>query len=241
MNSINLFQYTKKFSIALLSKQGWRLLKYPNSLLAQVLKAKYYPSSDFLHARLGLLPSYTWRSIWAAKATLSKGLSRRIGTGEKVSILDDIWILKPINDKIREVNLIGNVSKVSDLIEPEVRQWRIDLIRRIFPMNIASTIELIPLAKTAHEDILVWWGEPSGVFSVRSAYKLLQNNPSYYSLQIDLRHFYIKMWDLHLFTKIKIAVWRFSWNYFPNLVNLKNKKVIHEAICPRCHGGEEMP
>ena len=38
------------FNKAMLGKQGWRLIKRPNSLCAQVLKGKYYPNSDFLSA-----------------------------------------------------------------------------------------------------------------------------------------------------------------------------------------------
>ncbi|KAA3462157.1 reverse transcriptase [Gossypium australe] len=45
------FRSLDQFNIALLAKQ------------AQVLKAKYYPHSDFLQAQLGNLPSLTWRSI----------------------------------------------------------------------------------------------------------------------------------------------------------------------------------
>lgn len=38
------------FNKAMLGKQGWRLLTRPDSLCAQVLKGKYYPSSGFLSA-----------------------------------------------------------------------------------------------------------------------------------------------------------------------------------------------
>ncbi|KAH1108221.1 hypothetical protein J1N35_011989 [Gossypium stocksii] len=57
------FRNFAKFNLALLAKQGWRLLENPNSPLAQTLKAKYYPNSDFLNSELGNLLSYTWKSI----------------------------------------------------------------------------------------------------------------------------------------------------------------------------------
>lgn len=47
------FQNLSQFNITLLAKQGWQLTIYPNSLLAKVLKEKYYPQSNFLEARLG--------------------------------------------------------------------------------------------------------------------------------------------------------------------------------------------
>ncbi|KAA3461496.1 reverse transcriptase [Gossypium australe] len=51
------FRTLAKFNIALLAKQGWRLINFPNSLLSRVLKEKYYPNSNFYNARLGNLPS----------------------------------------------------------------------------------------------------------------------------------------------------------------------------------------
>ncbi|KAA3461536.1 reverse transcriptase [Gossypium australe] len=45
------FRSLEKFNIALLAKHGWCLIDHPNSLLACVLKAKYYSSSDFLRVR----------------------------------------------------------------------------------------------------------------------------------------------------------------------------------------------
>lgn len=47
------------FNIVFLPKQGWRLLRNPNLLLASTLKAKYYKDSDFLKSKLGNLPSFT--------------------------------------------------------------------------------------------------------------------------------------------------------------------------------------
>ncbi|KAH1097421.1 hypothetical protein J1N35_014342 [Gossypium stocksii] len=68
------FRNIKKFNVALLAKQGWRLIDQPDSLLACVVKAKYYFSTCFLKARLRNAPSYTWKSIWAARGLLKDGL-----------------------------------------------------------------------------------------------------------------------------------------------------------------------
>ncbi|KAA3478618.1 reverse transcriptase [Gossypium australe] len=46
------FRDMSKFNISLLAKQGWRLMTNVDSLVARVLKAKYYPHYQFLNSRL---------------------------------------------------------------------------------------------------------------------------------------------------------------------------------------------
>ena len=57
------FKNLQAFNLAMLAKQGWRLISNPNSLVAQIFKARYYSHGDVFHAKLGSSPSYTWRSI----------------------------------------------------------------------------------------------------------------------------------------------------------------------------------
>lgn len=58
------FRNLEAFNLAMLGKQGWKLLNDPSSLLARVLKARYDPSKGFLDAGLGHNPSFTWRKSW---------------------------------------------------------------------------------------------------------------------------------------------------------------------------------
>ena len=52
------FRNLQAFNLAMLAKQAWRILKNPNCLIARVYKAKYFPFSDILSAKLGCSPSY---------------------------------------------------------------------------------------------------------------------------------------------------------------------------------------
>ncbi|KAL0316497.1 UNVERIFIED_CONTAM: putative mitochondrial protein [Sesamum radiatum] len=61
------------FNLALLAKQGWRLLTQPNTILSRVLKAKYFPHCSFWEASKGSRPSLTWRSLLATKEILREG------------------------------------------------------------------------------------------------------------------------------------------------------------------------
>lgn len=62
------------FNKALLAKQIWRIILNPDSLVAKVLKARYFKHTDIMDATLGSNPSYIWRSIMWSKPTLSEGL-----------------------------------------------------------------------------------------------------------------------------------------------------------------------
>lgn len=57
------FRSLINFNKALLAKQIWRIIREPSSLLAQILKARYFKHVDILDANLGSKPSYIWRSI----------------------------------------------------------------------------------------------------------------------------------------------------------------------------------
>ncbi|KAJ0095077.1 hypothetical protein Patl1_15891 [Pistacia atlantica] len=87
------FKNLRVFNLAMLATQGWRLVKEENSLLHRLLKAKYFSGSDFLQARLGRSPSYTWRGIWEAKKWVLEGCRWMIGVGTAVNIWFDNWIL----------------------------------------------------------------------------------------------------------------------------------------------------
>lgn len=39
-------------NLATLAKQGWKIVKNPNSLVSRLLKARYFPSTDFWSAPL---------------------------------------------------------------------------------------------------------------------------------------------------------------------------------------------
>ena len=75
------FKDLKTFNLALLAKQGWRIYQDLDSLARRVLKAKYFPDSNFLEAQLGKNPSYTWRSLVDARGVLHRGLRWNIGNG----------------------------------------------------------------------------------------------------------------------------------------------------------------
>ncbi|KAG8491201.1 hypothetical protein CXB51_014347 [Gossypium anomalum] len=198
---------------------------------------------DFIHAQLGNLPSLIWRCVWAAKRLLQDGLCWRVGKGDRISVWNDHWI-PGVEDIVRSDDNINNtgIELVSNLIAATTRQWKTDLIENTFSENTAQKILQIPLAEEEHDDFQVWRGEHSGEFTIRSAYKLLQEvttDPNAYLIQTKTKNFYRKLWSLHLPSKIAITIWRLSWNFIPTLKNLRLRRVASDSSSPRCRSAEE--
>ena len=72
----------------------------------------------------------------------------------------------------------GNIviTRVSELINIDERQWDEQLIRDIFWPTDAQRILNIPLAMGMMEDFVSWHYERSGIFSVRTAYHMEWEN-----------------------------------------------------------------
>ncbi|XP_040960226.1 uncharacterized protein [Gossypium hirsutum] len=154
-------------------------------------------------------------------------------------ISDNVLLAYEGVDKIGAQNRTdrGELKLVSDLINLTSRKWRRDVINSTFQEEIARKILQTPLAEFEHEDFQVWKGELSGEFSVRSAYKLLQDAnqiPNDYLLQTELKEFYKKLWSLQLPSKITFTIWRISWDFIPNFANLRYRRVTVNDRCPRC-------
>ncbi|WCJ21653.1 RNA-directed DNA polymerase (reverse transcriptase)-related family protein [Euphorbia peplus] len=123
------------FNLALLAKQGWRLLQHPNSLVARVLKAKYYPTSNFLHASLGHNPSYVWRSILNGRAVLERGLRYKVGNGASIDIWDSPWLPDELNPKpTSRVDLTLPTGLVQDLLNQDGRFLNGEVVSEVFNM-----------------------------------------------------------------------------------------------------------
>jgi hypothetical protein len=86
------FRDPRNFNIAMLGKQGWRLLAKPESLCARVLKGRYYHDSDFLTSTRKKHASHTWRAIMSGQEVLAQGLIKRIGDGSSTDIWRNRWI-----------------------------------------------------------------------------------------------------------------------------------------------------
>ena len=135
------FQDLEAFNLAILAKQGWRLPQEPDSFCAQILKAKYYPNSNFLKAKIGSNPLFTQRSILQGRELLLKGVKWRIGSSYSVKVWKDLWIpclwsFRPC-DRNRQID--PNLT-VGELIDHQRGGWQLDKLSDLFLPHEIETI-----------------------------------------------------------------------------------------------------
>uniref|UniRef100_A0A2N9ED45 RNase H type-1 domain-containing protein n=1 Tax=Fagus sylvatica TaxID=28930 RepID=A0A2N9ED45_FAGSY len=170
------FRDLQLFNKALLAKQGWRLIQNPASLVCRILKSKYFPRTTFLEATVLNNPSYLWRSILVAKDVLNMGLRWRVGTGSKINIWKDPWLLCSTTYRvISPVFAQTSNNSVDSLIDAATMTWNKEKIEAMFLPRDSELIQQIPLSIRRPSDILIWSSTTKGEYIVKSAYHMLFN------------------------------------------------------------------
>lgn len=122
-----------------------------SELGARILKAVYFPDSDFLVAEAGSSPSQVWRSILEEKEVLLKGLIRRVGTSVDTNIRTMNWI--PRDGMLRPLASVrpNPPELVSDLIDSSACWDRQKLLQFFYPTDV-EVISNIPLSTRRQGD-----------------------------------------------------------------------------------------
>ena len=101
------FRHLHSFNLALLGKHSWNLLSNTNPLISRLIKARYYPHTNFLEAPLRHNPSFVWRSIWKARSIIDMGIRWRFGNGMNIKVWQDPWITNNPNFKLTTLVIEG--------------------------------------------------------------------------------------------------------------------------------------
>jgi hypothetical protein len=227
------------FNMALLAKQGWRLIQHPQSLVAKIIKEKYFPGCSFMDSKLGNRPSYAWRSIWNSKKLLKKGLIWRVGDGTSINIWTDCWIPVPSTFKIQTpVRILNGDAKVSELIDGSSNWWNISLVHEIFSKEEADMICGLPICPGRQSDRLVWVGTKNGLFSVKSAYHLAKDSydssNGVCSNAVANVQQWKNVWCIKGAPVVKTFLWQACNEILPTRANLFRKHIISSPLCPIC-------
>ncbi|XP_010446064.1 PREDICTED: uncharacterized protein LOC104728833 [Camelina sativa] len=141
------FRNIQSFDQALLAKQAWRLVQYPDCLLDKLMKSRYYDEEIFFDASLSQRPSFAWRSILFGRDLLKKGLIKRVGNGKSMLVWLDKWLDdEGVRAPWRKNQFFEVGLKVSSLINPRTGYWDSDLLQDLFlPHDISLIKALKPM------------------------------------------------------------------------------------------------
>ncbi|KAL5779910.1 hypothetical protein ACOSQ2_010647 [Xanthoceras sorbifolium] len=229
------FRAVEAFNQAMLAKQGWRILSYPNSLMATILKARYFPKSSFLHCELGARPSFLWRSLLWEREALKLGIRWRIGNGDGVAVYNDNWIPRDSSFKVLSPKSLHARISVSALLE-KPGKWNEALVRRHFWREEADLILSIPLSVFSVQDSILWHFDKRGEFSVKSAYRLALSLKSkdIAACSSGPASFWKAIWAMNLPNKVKCFAWKACKGILPTRALLFPRGIISSPDCVLC-------
>ncbi|KAK9010599.1 hypothetical protein V6N11_043480 [Hibiscus sabdariffa] len=134
----------------------------------------------------------------------------------------------------------GVLTTLQCLIDSHSATWKVNILFDIFDEVQAHKICSIPLSKAGLSDVINWRPDGSGIYSVKSGYRLLCNDTisssgivphSHVSL---LSRFYNEMWAVKVPSKVRITMWRIVNNFVPTYANLQSRRLNVNNVCNFC-------
>ncbi|XP_074308855.1 uncharacterized protein LOC141643553 [Silene latifolia] len=225
------------FNNALLGKQGWRLMMEDTSLMARVIKGKYFADRGFLEAELGSNPSFTWRSIWESKDVILLGARRRIGDGWSTKVWMDPWIPNTQSRRVLSPRNGSDMSlKVAQLMNDDYNGWNEELIGALFLPFEQERIRAIQLSDIKPIDDWCWDHTKDGQYSVRTAYHLLMGRGGE-AEQSDYgrsKWLWNVIWKTPVIPRVKIFMWQLCHDALPTRHNIGRRLALRDEDCPFC-------
>ena len=167
------FKDLTAFNLAMLGKQGWKFITEPDSLVACIYKARYFPSHSYLMAQIWHNPSYVCHNILNVRFIVRGGARWGIGSGASISILNEPWLSngESIPRDIQGAHFVQNFT-INNLMNLYDKRWNEQVVRQVFSTDIADKILHTPLISQVDEDKIIWKAERNGRYSMHSAYRL---------------------------------------------------------------------
>lgn len=199
------FRDIQCFNDAMLAKTSWKILTSPDCLLARVLKGKYFPNSDFLHASPPSSCSHGWRGLLIGRDLLKNHTGWAIGDGQEANIWNEPWLSTseweaPIGPPTRDSEFV----KVASLFLPNEKDWDSGKVQLLLP-HLHDKILSIKTSKQGGQGKRIWLKKSSGIYSSKTGYyaaleakRLQEGTP-----QIEDRTWLSDVWKLTIPPKDK--------------------------------------
>ena len=145
------------FNIALLGKQCWKFIKEPNSLLARVFKALYYPTCSFMQAKTHQGSSFIWNGLMKAWNSLHEGFRWVLENGRSINAVHDMWLKNKAGFRIDQTRDYGTSNiLVSEFINPLTKEWNTPKVVQFFSQDDAALILGSRIPQRDVNDRVIW-------------------------------------------------------------------------------------
>ncbi|XP_010431111.1 PREDICTED: uncharacterized protein LOC104715400 [Camelina sativa] len=230
----------EEFNDAMLAKQYWRLIHYPNSLMARVMRGRYFLRKHPLRATKPYSPSFAWRSIFSVKGLVERGARWIVGSGCDILVWRDPWIPdhqpRPANGRGR---ILHPNLKVNQLINPLTMDWHLPILEEYMDPADIPLIQSLAVSKSFRSDRLIWHYTKSGKYSVSSGYRLareLQKEAEFGPTCTVLR---AQAWKLEVPSKVHHFFWQVTSGSLPVKERIAHRGVRCDVTCQRCGSAVE--
>ena len=233
------------FNDSLLAKQAWRLLHDHNNLYYKVFKARFFPNTMIMEAKDSRLGFYAWKSILIGRDVIQRGVRWRVGNGKKIRVWQDHWLPRK-HAPFLSVCPIADFedSTVDILIDPQTRQWNVEMVEGLFNEEEAELIKQIPLSRSATEDTLFWPYSSNRLYSCKAGYKFLKMEEelmerAHDSATNEDTQVWKQIWSMNVPQKVKTLLWRACSKAMPTKHSLFRCKITEDDLYVRCRAATE--
>uniref|UniRef100_A0A453MSL4 Reverse transcriptase zinc-binding domain-containing protein n=1 Tax=Aegilops tauschii subsp. strangulata TaxID=200361 RepID=A0A453MSL4_AEGTS len=233
------FRDFRIFNQALLARQAWRLISKPDSLCAQILKARYYPDGNLVDTVFTGNASSSWQAISYGLELLKKGLIWRVGNGRSIRVWRDNWIPRPYSYKPISARGRCRYHFVSDLLNDN-GSWKTGLLQQYFvPVDVYEILK-IRASPRLEEDTLAWGPGKFGLFSVKSAYQfgfeeaIRDSATGSNSRPEGRRDCWKLIWSADVPPSVRNFAWRAATESLPTWNNKHKRGLEVNDLCPVC-------
>ena len=235
------FRDLERFNQALLSNQVWRLLQQPGSLVARILKARYFAEESILTAQPKRKASYAWKSLLYGRDLLIQGLRFIIGNGTKVSMWSDPSLAEHPPRPPRSREKVSRVESVSSYIKRDGTGWDIEKLREVVIDEDIDKILSIRISSHVELDLLGWHYTEEGIYTVKSGYWLNTHLPQQEQATPTWGDPVLKkkIWKCNTPPKINHFLWKLLSKSLATGSNLKRRHVTQDDLCKRCCSAPE--
>ncbi|KAM6567827.1 hypothetical protein CsatA_026955 [Cannabis sativa] len=230
------FRKVETVNKAFMTKWAWKALTDKTSIWSLVVNAKYIKGRNFLDLERKGSESGLWKAILEARArgVLGKGLCRKIGNGEKTSIWFDPWVPSLNRTPIPEKDASHGVAWVHQFLNAD-NTWNRQMVNEWFGEEDAKTILNIDLPDTKTDDSWLWVGERNGLFSIRSACRLLKST----SPRTSENRVWKLIWNSKMHPRLKFLWWQVYRDVLPTKGKLASIIKDIDDNCPLCKEATE--